>query len=117
MPKLEIYGKASDVLVKKIKNTKNTKYMGVITNSTKAKTISKYKFNLIFSKSEGMPTTIFETLSYGIPTIAKWNNINFNDILLHEYVIKKISEVQEVFLIPTNMNRLEVIQKQYTKEK
>ncbi|WP_027339029.1 glycosyltransferase [Halonatronum saccharophilum] len=74
--KINIYGKGSETEVKKLNeiilkiNINNLKFKGPVYDEEKDRVFKKANILILTSRFEGLPMTILEALSYGIPCIV-----------------------------------------------
>ena len=117
---LDIYGPIDKSYVEKFEELKNTlpsyiKYAGCVDSEKSVEALKKY-YLLLFPtkfKTEGIPGTIIDALSAGVPVVAsKWENyadilvneensflFNMNDLKEFENILKNLKDVNKVMEI------------------
>lgn len=117
---LDIYGPIDKSYVDRFKKLKNTlpsyiKYAGCVDSEKSVEVLKKY-YLLLFPtkfKTEGIPGTIIDALSAGVPVVAsKWENyadilvneensflFNMNDLKEFENILKNLKDINKVIEI------------------
>ena len=117
---LDIYGPIDKSYVDRFEKLKNTlpsyiKYAGCVDSEKSVEVLKKY-YLLLFPtkfKTEGIPGTIIDALSAGVPVVAsKWENyadilvneensflFNMNDLKEFENILKNLKDINKVIEI------------------